>query len=356
MTCNHPRRGFTLTELMIVIAIMAILAGLGLSAMNGATNLAREHRTGAQIAKIDQLIMERYEGFRTRAVPVKILPPNDPNRVSIYYTSQPGRDNTLLRLLALRALMRMELPDRRTDVVNFTTNPPTPEIPGYATYGSSTIDLSKFMQAAALQKSYYRTAVRAVGGIPANLTKWTVQNEGAECLYLILTTMRDGDKAALDYFDGSEIGDTDEDGMKEVLDGWGTPIEFLRWAPGYLPTSVPPVATMQNASALAAPDPFDPAKVDLRWNPTTPAIGPYALFPLIFSAGPDKKYDIVSQVTAAGVAFRYAYPPASPPALPNDPYYAPSGSLMVGTPGDIDGDGFLGFMDNITNHAIATQK
>src|SRR5262245_53093415 len=117
------RRAFTLAELMIVIAIIAILAGLGFAAMNGATNLAREHRTGAQIAKIDQLIGERYEGYRTRAVPVKILNPLDPNRQPIFYASQPSRDNALLRLLALRALMRMELPDRRTDIVNYFSNP-----------------------------------------------------------------------------------------------------------------------------------------------------------------------------------------------------------------------------------------
>ena len=29
-------------------------------------------------------------------------------------------------------------------------------------------------------------------------------------------------------------GDTDEDGMKEILDAWGEPIVFLRWAPGYV--------------------------------------------------------------------------------------------------------------------------
>ena len=45
--------------------------------------------------------------------------------------------------------------------------------------------------------------------------------------------MKDGDKNALDFFMPDEIGDMDEDGMKEILDGWGTPIEFLRWAPGY---------------------------------------------------------------------------------------------------------------------------
>src|SRR5262249_24881274 len=160
------------------------------------------------------------------------------------------------------------------------TNPPTPEVPGFA----GTIDLSKYMQACALQKSYFRLAVRQLGGNPNNpatfavLNSRTDQNEGAECLYLILSTIRDRDKQALDYFDGIEIGDTDEDGMKEILDGWGTPIEFLRWAPGYLNTPQTPVVTTQAANTVfvpeLSPDPFDPARVDPRWSDGNPANNP----------------------------------------------------------------------------------
>src|SRR5262245_32488022 len=70
LTSSRLRRGFTLTELLIVILIIGIMTGLALSAMSGATELACEQRTRSIIAKLDQLIMERYEGFRTRAVPV----------------------------------------------------------------------------------------------------------------------------------------------------------------------------------------------------------------------------------------------------------------------------------------------
>src|SRR5438046_3713851 len=86
-----------------------------------------------------------------------------------------------------------------------------------------------------LQKSSQRIAMRSVSAanLAALSAAWTEQNQGSECLYLILSTMRDGDKSALDYFDATEIGDTDNDGMKEILDGWGTPIEFIRWPAGY---------------------------------------------------------------------------------------------------------------------------
>src|SRR5687768_14126159 len=61
------RSAFTLTELLITITIITILSGLGLSAYTGAIDLARDQRTRAMIDKIDTLIMERYEGYRTRA-------------------------------------------------------------------------------------------------------------------------------------------------------------------------------------------------------------------------------------------------------------------------------------------------
>ncbi len=163
--------------------------------------------------------------------------------------------------------------------------------------------------------------------------------------------MRDGDKAALNYFDSSEIGDTDGDGMMEILDAWGTPIEFLRWAPGYVATPTAYVETMQVADWIVAPDHFDSGRGDPRWWPSNAAITPkpYSLFPLIVSAGNDKQIDIAMKLVDANLAaFRYV----TTPTCVNDPYYSPSiaGQVPLGTPADKDNDG-PGWLDNITNHA-----
>ena len=48
--------------------------------------------------------MERYEGYRTRAVPIKIAVGTDP------------RTAAFLRLTALRELMRLEMPERISDL------------------------------------------------------------------------------------------------------------------------------------------------------------------------------------------------------------------------------------------------
>ena len=40
-------------------------------------------------------------------------------------------------------------------------------------------------------------------------TLWTPQHQHAECLYLILASMRDGNTTGLDFFSEGEIGDAE---------------------------------------------------------------------------------------------------------------------------------------------------
>jgi hypothetical protein len=106
--------------------------------------------------------------------------------------------------------------------------------------------------------------------------------------------------------------------------------------------------TMQTGLATVAPDPFDPLKADYRWASATSFLKPYALFPLIVSAGRDKEYDIAMKLLdASGNEFRYV---ATMP--PNDPYYIPPDNtqLPLGALTDVNQDGSLNHADNITNH------
>jgi prepilin-type N-terminal cleavage/methylation domain-containing protein len=315
---SRSRRAFTLTELLVVMGIIAILAGLALSALSGATELARAQRTRAIINKLDQLIMDRYESYRTRAVPV-------PRATRTAAMASP-RIAALNRLNVLRELMRMELPDRVSDVVDGpVTGIPPPSV----------------------WQGYRRRAFAALGAGWA--TSWTVEHQGSECLYLILASMQDGDKSALDFFTPDEIGDTDADGMKEILDAWGQPIEFLRWAPGYLPSNG--ALTTQDPTV---PDPFDPVKIDPRWASTSVPVKPFALRPLIFSSGPDREGGIVVDRPSATLRYSTTTPP-------NDPYYIPPDVQQLGTPLDFNptnpSASLVGPLanrhrDNLTNHYV----
>ena len=62
---SFNRRAFTLMELLIVMLIIAVLAAIALTALQGAAEEARADRTRSIIAKLDQLVMQRYDGNTT---------------------------------------------------------------------------------------------------------------------------------------------------------------------------------------------------------------------------------------------------------------------------------------------------
>jgi hypothetical protein len=117
-----------------------------------------------------------------------------------------------------------------------------------------------------------------------------------------------GNPEAMEQFNQSEIGQVD--GRPCFVDGWGRPIMFLRWAPGY-------VSPIQSGDVNADHDPFDTRNVDAF---------AFHLIPLIYSAGANGVYDLG---TNSG-------------AFNGNPY----ASMTLGAPiGN-------GHHDNITNHLI----
>lgn len=245
------RRGFTLVELLVVCAIVAVLLSMVLFALRGAAEQARIDRTRAQINKINDLLMTRWEGYRQRPLPYRIPSGTQPQTAAVY------------RLEVTWELMRMELPERIADVRD-------PNV--------------KYGLQPALWRSYRSKLVALTGSTPADPTaNWTSRYVGAECLYLILSTIRDGDSTALDFFSPNEIKDLDGDGVPEILDGWGRPLGFFRWAPGFTKSNGMP-SSIQTGNAAEQPDPFDPLGIYRNANH-------FALFPLVYSAGPDGRFE-----------------------------------------------------------------
>jgi hypothetical protein len=270
--------------------------------------------------------------------------------------------------------MRMEMPERVTDV----EDPPCDCDPRTGNNPQTNQPYIVQMASPSLRNSYTRQAIRNCG---ANWkTNWTVAVQGSECLYLILSSVQDGDKSALDYFDDSEIGDTDGDGMKEILDAWGQAILFLRWPAGYTIEQAGNDAqwgnagndddgqngaddlgewlvagsddhrltiALQSANPITSPDPFDPARVG----------GGYALHPLIMSAGRDRQMDMGTDM--AGL-LHYSPPSTSgnnapsPYVLIRIPLKNQMVDVRVGTPGDWDDSGEDNYADNISNHFLQT--
>ncbi|MGD0384148.1 MAG: type II secretion system protein, partial [Thermoguttaceae bacterium] len=103
---------FTLVELLVTIAIISILAGISLGAIRYARHAAVEAKTKATIAKLNDLVMRRYESYITRRVPIDT-------------TGMNPRNAARLRYLALLDLMRMEMPERTYDIYYGPLNGPS---------------------------------------------------------------------------------------------------------------------------------------------------------------------------------------------------------------------------------------
>lgn len=315
---RHSRRrdrraGFTLVELLVVSTIIAILAGMLTFALAGANQAAKRRRSRTQVAKIHEMIAEKWESYETRSVQFSTT------GLAMMDNATSRQDRNRTRLFALRELMRYEMPDRVSDLVDPGTQ--TPKAP-------------LFVDLPAISKYYTSRAARAVND------EWTTQHQGAECLYLILSRIEVGDGFALDAFPDREIGDTDGDGMPEILDAWGRPMQFIRWPAGYTG-----VSTYQNPTStdpeIRGTDVFDFTGL-FRGSGDNST---YTIFPLVFSNGEDGIANIVRDGGSEGNVWS-GYATTSP--IPNDPYTTVDG-FQIGSVRDTESNGHI---DNITNHAL----
>ena len=198
---NKHKLGFTLVEALLVIAIIGVLTSMSLLVLADAANSAKVSRAKVQIRKINDLVMDRWESFETRSIPFKLdsgvnqalLDPRNVSRVKLY---------------AKRELMRLELPDRYTDILapyNLTKITNTASIDVDVPLDNGT-NVTISVGINSLNRFYQDQ----LSGRQSN------QYQGAECLYLILLSIQDEYGNGLDAFSDDEIGDVDDDGMKEI--------------------------------------------------------------------------------------------------------------------------------------------
>jgi prepilin-type N-terminal cleavage/methylation domain-containing protein len=327
-------RGYTLVELLVVVAIIAILVGAFVGALQAARESASRTATEALIARLHGQIMLRWESYRTRRLPI------EPRVVAVNLGLNPAnsKDLALARLLILRELMRIEMPDRLSDVDFYDP--------------SATRAILKILPGpTALAESFARRIDQNPQCRVANAY------EGAEFLYMIVTSGHEDDVLGTEQFSLRDVGDEDEDGLPEFHDAWGRPISWIRWPAGFVSElqpevagdPAPPPSAIAIGGVLRDPvrnhDPFDPLKVD----PLA-----FSLTPLIVSAGGDGDMD----VDHAEVI--YANAKRANVAYPNDPYWQSPNSPFncAGSffDTDNDGDSTDDVNDNLTNHAITARQ
>lgn len=349
-----PRRGMTLVELLVAILIIAILGALviGVAAVAGET--ARESRTRNMVDRLHTLVMEHMDTYKNRRIKLSPTVEQTISQNNSLIDRQKREAIAEARLYAVREMMLSEMPDRWSDVL-LSPVPSSPSVND----GLAPLYLP---QRTSLSNVYLRRYQQLVGRENTitgnrNTRADILSNQGAECLYL-LVTLATADGEARTLFHESNIGDTDGDGAPEFLDGWGHPIEFLRWAPGFdseIQSNAneldnPLSGTSQEAWFKAASGDHDPYDM-FRTHSVA-----FRMVPLIYSGGRDEEFGyfptdeyvpwpLTQSFSVSGNRFPYLQP-----AL--DPYVKArvDGTSKLAYLGTDNGEKTA--TDNIHNHLI----
>lgn len=296
------RSGFTLVEILVVLVIIGLMGAMVLAAVRGVNTTARASRTRTIIAACDSVIQEQYESYKYRPLPVEIPIQALPGPSVTYALEVLATEAARVRLIMTRDLQRMEMPDKALDVVNFTvpgTYQDTDTIPPSTAVQPPVSITAVANQVAAdangrIVRQYNNRAQRSIAWkgsrkldtyferYKSSGKTWTYEHQDAECLYLIMATSFLNGSAALDSIPSSNIGDTDGDGMPEILDGWGRPLGFIRWPVGFRDNDLVNVTI---------PDDFDLFRVDFGFI-VPDSDPPWSMRPLIFSRGGDDEFGI----------------------------------------------------------------
>lgn len=368
---RSAQRGFTILELLVAIAIISLFSAMITVGMSTLQRQAQIRRCEQQVKKIDELIQTRFSELINKPLPIQFPSlGTNPSPAQIAFRK-------FQIMVCRRELMRMELPDRITDVTNISYM-----------FRDPTTNTQYAMMTPSSTNAFRRKAT--LNGSQGNA--WTEDHQGSECLYLILSIMQDQDANALDSLLPSEIGDTDGDGMLEVLDAFGNPLGFLRWAPGISARpgvdgrwGTPNVddnndGIIDNALEFAmgnsddyrsfsgiqgvdegdAPDWTDIGGADYRHYDSNPSNNPFHLFPLICSAGPDDEFGMYGLGINPGTpGFRYQATmridpnnPSTTIPFPYDPYHFHNDTNADGYQQQYGAFIHNGMLDNITNHDI----
>jgi len=255
-------RGFTLIELLLVIAIIAVLSSMAIGVMRKAQDDAKESATLARIKQIEAIIAVEMEDFEVRRLPIsnaelaRFVQAN-PNHVDA--SSNPVKIFAQVRQLRRQILMDIinsELPrpifDDTTSTFFFNPDvgmfPSTQSGVGTGSLGFtawlnySGPDPPNYPNPAATATGTKRLSVRLAELIPARVISYR-QNLGqdrdgdgfddfdlpGEYLYAILERINVDGTPAIESLGDAAVGNTDDDGFKEVVDAWGDPMNLRLW-------------------------------------------------------------------------------------------------------------------------------
>jgi prepilin-type N-terminal cleavage/methylation domain-containing protein len=238
------RSGFTMLELLMVIAIIGTLMSLVFFVMNGMTENAEAEATKTTVNKINRLLEQRVEAFERAfrgsrrdtyvKATVGLLTSID-GRFD-HFNRFPDQAPASIVLLAHKAAFRFEFPQRMVELILSSSDDSNGN--GLPDVVEENIARPN-ARATLFQKTGAEPSAAAIQALVD--TRWNRhtlnagagrdKTESSELLYytLVVTRTFGSSPVDADQFSPLEVIDTDEDGLPEFVDAWGEPLRFYRW-------------------------------------------------------------------------------------------------------------------------------
>jgi prepilin-type N-terminal cleavage/methylation domain-containing protein len=207
------RPAFTLIELMVVIAIILVLTALALGAIVGLISNQQQAVTEDLFRTINTKLRQHWDYVITQAK-------KETPTAAVYTLAgqgQTGVSNVAQRAQVIHTKLRLmqAFPEKFNDI----RSPPY-----IINIGGNTINLLG-------DTRYTATYLKALNQSQAQ-SGTTYPSEYSACLLMALSIARGSAASPLapDSLPSSNVADPSQIGLKAVLDSWGTPLLFVRFA------------------------------------------------------------------------------------------------------------------------------
>jgi prepilin-type N-terminal cleavage/methylation domain-containing protein len=277
------RGGFTLIELLVVIAIIGVLASLTVAGVFKVVDSRRRSNTESATQTVHGVLQSHWKFVIEEAKKESDLSP-----------VLGLADNDLRRARAIWIKLRL--------IEAFPRS--------FAEINNPTAATNPIRLIPSARRKYTSTYQRAIAQRSVAFT--LPANESAACLLLALSVPRGGQTLQLENLSSSAM-DTDNDGIKELVDGWGRALTFFRF-----PTGHPGLTNPNPANPFC--DPADPDGTLVKWAPSPSKQAALEAFfnneftilatptsarfhaPTLVSAGPDELLGLDGQMGVSNAA------------------------------------------------------